>query len=279
MGQNTVMAAVTALIIWVLVIPAQTAVLEKDTMFEFLLAKVAELERNQKECSSYQSKILMELNYVKDQLQQSERRISELEATLYETRSDEYNDGPDFTIANKPADNPTNKTVTNFIKENNFRRTPGRKRMHLQKPGILREGRGIPNKQIGFSATMVKGIVAVVPNEIIHFDTVLHNDGNGFNRQTGVFTCPLSGSYFFAVSLLTHPGAPTYIHLIVNGQVKANIFAYGITYSDQGSSSTIVRCEAGQDVWVSVFGGSQLYGEYYTSFSGFYLWGDASGSR
>ncbi|KAK3590572.1 hypothetical protein CHS0354_039704 [Potamilus streckersoni] len=279
MTRNAILG-ITALIICNIVVPTQTTVLEQDTMIEVLLLKVAELEKNQQECSSYQSKMLQELSYLKDKLQQSERRISELETIVYKTRSYEYTEHLDVTMEKEPAYKPTNKTGTRFIKEKNIRRTPELKGMHLQKSGILkRQGRGIANKQIGFSATIVKGVVQVIQNEIIHFDTVLHNEGNGFNKQTGVFTCPLSGTYFFTISLLTHPGSPAYVHLIVNGQIKANSFAYGITYSDQGSISTIVRCEAGQNVWISLFGGTQIYGEYYTSFSGFFLWGDATGSR
>ncbi|KAK3583998.1 hypothetical protein CHS0354_036702, partial [Potamilus streckersoni] len=67
------------------------------------------------------------------------------------------------------------------------------------------------------------------------------------------------------------------VHLIVNGKIKANSFASGSSNWDQGSISSIVRCEAGQNVWISVRGGTQLYGEYFTSFAGFFLWGDATG--
>ncbi|KAK3590573.1 hypothetical protein CHS0354_039705 [Potamilus streckersoni] len=238
---------------------------------EFLLAKVAELERNQQEYINYQ-------NYAKAKLQQSERRISELEAIFYNIMSDEYTEHLSVTMENEPVDKFTNDNVTKVIKENNTRRTQELKRMNSRKLGILKR-EGITMKHIGFCATIAKGLVPVHEHDIIIFDTVLQNEGNGYNKQTGIFTCPLSGTYFFSLSILANPGSPTYVHLIVNGQIKANSFAYGTSFSDQGSISSIVRCEAGQNVWIGVYGGTQIYGEYYTSFSGFVLWGDPTGSR
>ncbi|KAK3580698.1 hypothetical protein CHS0354_017981, partial [Potamilus streckersoni] len=89
---------ITALIICVLVIPAQTAVLDQDIMIEYLLQKVAELDSKQQECSRYQSKLRLELTYVKNKLEQSARRISELEAIVYNMRSDEYTEDLNVTL-------------------------------------------------------------------------------------------------------------------------------------------------------------------------------------
>ncbi|KAK3580693.1 hypothetical protein CHS0354_017974 [Potamilus streckersoni] len=152
-------------------------------------------------------------------------------------------------------------------------------RPHNKLSILKREGRAIATKQIGFSSTIAneKGL-QVHDNEIVHFDTVLHNDGNGFNKESGIFTCPLSGTYFFTLSVMTSHGYHTAVHLLVNGQIKGNSYANGADSWDQGSISNIFRCEAGQNVWISVYGGTYIHGDYYTSFSGFLLWGDATGS-
>ncbi|KAK3590577.1 hypothetical protein CHS0354_039709 [Potamilus streckersoni] len=171
--------------------------------------------------------------------------------------SDEYTEHLSVTMENEPVDKFTNDNVTKVIKENNTRRTQELKRMNSRKLVFLE--RNINVIVVRFCKTRAMATTS--------------------NKQTGIFTCPLSGTYFFSLSILANPGSPTYVHLIVNGQIKANSFAYGTSFSDQGSISSIVRCEAGQNVWIGVYGGTQIYGEYYTSFSGFVLWGDPTGSR
>ncbi|KAK3590579.1 hypothetical protein CHS0354_039711 [Potamilus streckersoni] len=144
-------------------------------------------------------------------------------------------------------------------------------------PGILRRKvKGISTKQIGFCVTNANGKITINLNEIVHFDTILHNEGNGFNKQTGMFTCPVPGIYFFVLSVLTSRGSSIGVSIIVDGEIKARSYADGSIAYDQGSISTMVRCEAGHNVWTSVYFGSSIYGDYYSSFSGFLLWGDGS---
>ncbi|KAL3882728.1 hypothetical protein ACJMK2_029040 [Sinanodonta woodiana] len=274
------MMRTAALIICVLVIPVQTAVLEPETVIEYLLRKVAELESSQQECSRYQSKLILELNYVKDKLEQSERRISDLEAIVYDIRSAEYTENLSVTLEKDPVYKSTNETETKLnTEETNITNKPDTKGMTSHKPGILiRDVRLLRTNQIAFCATIanLNGLGPIHAREIVLFDTVLLNEGNGFNKQTGVFTCPLSGIYFFTGSVLTLHEHQLGVHLIVNGETKGNAYADGVTLFDQGSISSIVRCEAGQNVWISVYYGSYIHGDYFTSFSGFLLWGDGS---
>ncbi|KAL3882724.1 hypothetical protein ACJMK2_029036 [Sinanodonta woodiana] len=274
------MMRTTVLIFCILVIPVQTAVLKQETVIESLLRKVAELENNQQECSRYQSKMLLELNYVKDKLEQSERRISDLEAIVYDMRSAEYTENLSVTMEKYPVYKSTNETDTKFnTEETNITHKPGIKAMTSYKPGILRRDvRGLAIKQIAFYAIIASGngLGPIHEREIVLFDTVLLNEGNGFNKQTGIFTCPLSGIYFFTGSVLTQHEHQVGVHLIVNGETKGNAYADGANSWDQGSISSIARCEAGQNVWISVYLGSFIHGDYYTSFSGFLLWGDGS---
>ncbi|KAL3882721.1 hypothetical protein ACJMK2_029033 [Sinanodonta woodiana] len=268
---------ITGLIICIIATPVHTTVLEQENVIKFILQKVAELEKNQQECSSYQTKMLMELTYVKNKLIQSERRISELEVIVHNMKSDEYNDKMSLTMHDDSVDQQMHDNTTKYItEERNVSRARDLKRMHPPKLGITRRAvQGNSIGQFAFCATFAELNVQIRANEIIRFNTVLHNVGNGYSKETGFFTCPLSGTYFFSVSLMTSLEYTTYVHLVVNGQVKGNSYAH---LWDQGSISCIVRCEAGQNVWISVYEGTLLYGNYYTSFSGFLLYGDATGS-
>ena len=40
--------------------------------------------------------------------------------------------------------------------------------------------------------------------EILKYDKVVINAGGGLNPSTGVFTCPVGGTYMFTVHLATH---------------------------------------------------------------------------
>ena len=42
------------------------------------------------------------------------------------------------------------------------------------------------------------------PSNQMAFKTVLTNEGGAFNADTGVFTCPVSGYYYFNAALLKH---------------------------------------------------------------------------
>ncbi|KAK3590581.1 hypothetical protein CHS0354_039713, partial [Potamilus streckersoni] len=126
---------IIALLICVFIIPAQTTVLDKDTMIEVLLQKIKELEKNQEECSKYQSRMLLELNNVMDKLEQSERRISVLEDIVYDMRTDEYTENVNVTNKDDPVDYPLSKDVAKvLLKEKNISRTLHAKVMHSHKP-------------------------------------------------------------------------------------------------------------------------------------------------
>ncbi|KAK3583999.1 hypothetical protein CHS0354_036703 [Potamilus streckersoni] len=61
--------------------------------------------------------MLLEMTYVKIKLEQSERRISELEAIVFNMRFDEYSDNMMVPLENDAVDKPNNESVTKFTKE------------------------------------------------------------------------------------------------------------------------------------------------------------------
>ena len=59
--------------------------------------------------------------------------------------------------------------------------------------------------------------------EILKYDGVTLNAGRGLNPTTGVFTCPVGGTYMFTITLATHKEKKALVSLRKNGQDMASI--------------------------------------------------------
>ena len=59
--------------------------------------------------------------------------------------------------------------------------------------------------------------------EILKFDGVTLNAGHALNPASGVFTCPLGGTYMFTIHLATHKEKKALVSLRKNGQDMASI--------------------------------------------------------
>ena len=59
--------------------------------------------------------------------------------------------------------------------------------------------------------------------EILKFDGVTLNAGHALNPESGVFTCPVGGTYMFTIHLATHKEKKALVSLRKNGQDMASI--------------------------------------------------------
>ncbi|XP_062594582.1 cerebellin-2-like [Saccostrea cucullata] len=133
---------------------------------------------------------------------------------------------------------------------------------------------------VSFVATASRDIKPVIGTFI--FDKVLTNKGGAYNGITGVFTAPLSGSYFFVVTMSVPTPFPAngrdYIRINVmkNGRVSGILF-----FGTQGvwikrSENTLLELSRGDKVNLNVrttgTGFPYIAGNYYYShFSGFLI--------
>ncbi|XP_069109618.1 cerebellin-1-like isoform X2 [Argopecten irradians] len=129
------------------------------------------------------------------------------------------------------------------------------------------------NAGIGFSASLSTS-TALGDHQIIVFDTVVSNDGNGYDSRHGHFTAPVTGLYAFSVTAMCY-GSETELHISIvkDGQKIGVAFANGNHY-DNGSKLVVVPLQEGQMVWVEHFGdpsGNKIYGNTYSTFSGFLI--------
>ena len=107
------------------------------------------------------------------------------------------------------------------------------------------------------------------------------------NLQTGKFTAPRTGKYFFSLSGLgSFPASSStqgmWLHLVKNGSRIAN--AYSDTTSPGGQQETFslqstLQLQVGDQIWVDISGisaGAHFNGDSYTHFTGWLLQEDVS---
>ena len=110
--------------------------------------------------------------------------------------------------------------------------------------------------------------------QVIPWDVVLMNRGSGYDPNTGVFTAPIAGYYFFTYNAIRVAStAGLYIAFRKNQIFRGKLdrSQNDSTYSNHQlvSSSFIIDLEVGDtvDVWLAT---GELY-SFHNKFNGFYL--------
>ncbi|XP_071158927.1 uncharacterized protein [Mytilus edulis] len=116
--------------------------------------------------------------------------------------------------------------------------------------------------------------------QVLKYNRIITNEGNGYNVHTGSFTCPESGMYllFFSIGERgdTIPKG-AYIYLMVNSVnvIDAAVDSYHNAQDLQGGNTVIIRLKAGDVVFTEVAVGGHSEGSTglrLTSFSGVLLY-------
>jgi len=116
-------------------------------------------------------------------------------------------------------------------------------------------------------------------NTVLKFNDVMYNIGNHYDASTGVFTCPVAGSYFFSFNGLynnaQNQSGAAFIRLNGSGssssgeKYRAYHFGSGSNYI-QSSTSGVIVCAANDTV--DIF--SEIVGWHIgkeTAFSGYLI--------
>ncbi|XP_022088279.1 complement C1q subcomponent subunit B-like [Acanthaster planci] len=112
--------------------------------------------------------------------------------------------------------------------------------------------------------------------DVIIFDNIETNLGDGYSSQSGVFTCSVPGAYFFTTSLQrTASSVHPYVKLKKNSQLVFSIYDSGSNMYRQCSNSAVIILAAGDRVWLE-FGNNNrgIYSDSsrYSFFSGFLIY-------
>ncbi|XP_052814185.1 thrombospondin-1-like [Mya arenaria] len=111
----------------------------------------------------------------------------------------------------------------------------------------------------------------VLTGNIITFTAVILNEGNAFNKTTGLFTAPSSGNYFFSVQLCVQSRQSIYFNIRKGNTDMSSItfltsaYDYGYNSNPCGTSPVVTKLQAGDHVWVYMYSGSAYISESGTS--------------
>lgn len=111
---------------------------------------------------------------------------------------------------------------------------------------------------------------------------MITNEGHAYDKQTGVFTAPLAGTYVFNINLVAQIGHYVEASIQHNGKPQVTAISDFRTYSensykpwDQGEATVILKLQKGDVVSVTLLfpnGSHEVVGHGKTGFSGFLLW-------
>ncbi|XP_052722485.1 complement C1q-like protein 4 isoform X1 [Crassostrea angulata] len=127
------------------------------------------------------------------------------------------------------------------------------------------------DKFVGFSAGLTK-MLKTNDTDLIVYDRVFLNMGNGYDSSTGVFTCPNAGTYAFLVHGVSTATSQLNLDIYRNNNYTVSVFAHVNNGYASGHQSIILQLDQQDTVFVQARGVSALYGQHnevYSTFSGF----------
>ena len=102
---------------------------------------------------------------------------------------------------------------------------------------------------VAFSTYLTQPIPHARSGQIIKLDSIFLNDGNGYNKITGIFTVPTSGVYLLTYSMeTTSKTNHLEVELVVDNINMGTVLAYN--FGTLASKTILTRLTSGQSVWL-----------------------------
>ncbi|XP_067218159.1 cerebellin-1-like isoform X2 [Chanodichthys erythropterus] len=132
-------------------------------------------------------------------------------------------------------------------------------------------------KKVAFSAGLLaSGTGQTGPfsyDKTLEYKKVFSNVGNAYDSNTGIFTAPVKGVYYFRFYGHCHGGTTMAISLLKNGQTQCSVHSARPVSNSNGSNGVILILEIGDKIYTHLWKDTWVYDDpaSYTSFSGFLI--------
>ncbi|KAK7102242.1 uncharacterized protein PF3D7_1120000-like [Littorina saxatilis] len=125
---------------------------------------------------------------------------------------------------------------------------------------------------VSFHAQLTRSVETTEVTTLV-CDGIVDNTSNSYDRTTGVFTAPVSGTYCFLATASPNTekdeddgDVPAALDIVINGKVKGGVWSYGHSWS---SGHCVFRLDKDDEVWLRTLKGRHLFEEgWWTTFSG-----------
>ena len=143
----------------------------------------------------------------------------------------------------------------------------------------------LTNQHVAFTAYLDHETSHVGIGQTVVFNQVITNDGNAYNKNNGMFTAPVTGTYFFTFSINVQ-STKVNVRLVKDNANLVDVIAHSSAHftpdpndytSAQSTNCVVVQLDAGQAVWAQAYHDADAqidgYSDYrYVTFSGFLLY-------
>lgn len=179
-----------------------------------------------------------------EKLKNMDERIQKLEETLAKVLSENE--------ALKTIVNDSQNKLESFQKENKAKKV-------AFSAGLLESGTG----NTGPTNT-AKTLV---------YKKVFSNIGGAYDSNTGVFTAPVKGAYYFRFYGHCHGGTTMAVTLLKNGATQCSLHAWKPASNSNASNGVVLTLEIGDQISTQLWANTWIYDDpaSYTSFGGFLI--------
>ncbi|XP_073704869.1 complement C1q-like protein 4 isoform X2 [Garra rufa] len=132
-------------------------------------------------------------------------------------------------------------------------------------------------KKVAFSAGLMEfGTGHTGPFNIgktLVYKKVFNNIGGAYDSNTGIFTAPMKGAYYFRFYGHCHGGTTMAVSLLKNGETQCSLHSSKRSSNGNASNGVVLTLEIGDQISTRLWENTWVYDDpaSYTSFGGFLL--------